>query len=111
MIVGLCGCTEPSPDYNQSPRNTYQSRDDETGARGSDAESHGPHGHHPARHGESAASHGDHAMDSLVGVSDAPAGINVIVAIMCYTGQNQEDSLIVNRASLERGMFTSVKYH
>ena len=29
---------------------------------------------------------------------------------MSYTGQNQEDSLIVNRASLERGMFTSVKY-
>jgi len=36
-------------------------------------------------------------MDALVGVSDAPAGVNAIVAIMCYTGQNQEDSVIVNQ--------------
>ena len=32
-------------------------------------------------------------------------GVNVIVAIMCYSGYNQEDSLVVNRASLERGLF------
>lgn len=34
-----------------------------------------------------------------------PNGENVIVAIMSYTGMNQEDSLVVNKASLERGMF------
>jgi len=29
---------------------------------------------------------------------------------MCYTGFNQEDSLIVNKQALERGLFRSVKY-
>ena len=48
-------------------------------------------------------------MDLLVGVSEAPAGINAIVAIKCYTGQNQEDSVIVNQAALDRGIFRSVK--
>ena len=32
-------------------------------------------------------------------------GANLIVAIMTYTGFNQEDSLIINRQSIERGLF------
>ena len=32
-------------------------------------------------------------------------GENVIVAIACYSGYNMEDSVILNRASVERGMF------
>lgn len=36
-----------------------------------------------------------------------PSGENVIVAIMCYTGYNQEDSLIFNKSSLDRGLFRS----
>lgn len=39
---------------------------------------------------------------------ELPAGNNVIVAIMCYGGYNQEDSLILNQSSLDRGMFRSV---
>ena len=34
-----------------------------------------------------------------------PTGENTIVAIACYTGYNQEDSLIVNKSSIERGKF------
>ena len=34
-----------------------------------------------------------------------PMGTNAIVAISIYGGYNQEDSLIVNRASVDRGMF------
>jgi DNA-directed RNA polymerase II subunit RPB2 len=36
---------------------------------------------------------------------DLPAGINAIVAIMCYTGYNQEDSVIMNQSSIDRGLF------
>ena len=40
--------------------------------------------------------------------NEMPAGINAIVAIMCYTGYNQEDSLIMNQSSIDRGLFRSV---
>ena len=37
-------------------------------------------------------------------------GINAIVAIASYTGYNQEDSVIMNAAAVERGFFRSVFY-
>jgi DNA-directed RNA polymerase II subunit RPB2 len=36
---------------------------------------------------------------------ELPAGINAVVGIMCYTGYNQEDSVIMNRSAVERGFF------
>jgi DNA-directed RNA polymerase II subunit RPB2 len=39
-----------------------------------------------------------------------PSGINAIVAIACYTGSNQEDSLVMNESSVERGLFTSTMF-
>jgi DNA-directed RNA polymerase II subunit RPB2 len=39
-----------------------------------------------------------------------PAGINAIVAVCCYSGLNQEDSIIVNKGSVDRGMFHSTVY-
>ena len=41
---------------------------------------------------------------------ELPAGQNAIVAIACFTGYNQEDSLIMNKGSIDRGMFTSMYY-
>ena len=42
--------------------------------------------------------------------AEMPAGINCIVAIGCYTGYNQEDSVIMNQSSIDRGLFHSVSY-
>jgi DNA-directed RNA polymerase II subunit RPB2 len=39
-----------------------------------------------------------------------PAGVNAIVAIGCYSGYNQEDSLIMNQSSIDRGLFRSLYY-
>jgi DNA-directed RNA polymerase II subunit RPB2 len=39
-----------------------------------------------------------------------PNGENAIVAIMTYSGYNQEDSMIINKGSIERGMFNMTYY-
>ena len=46
----------------------------------------------------------------IVNVDKMPCGINAIVAIATYTGFNQEDSLIMNKSSIDRGMFQSTVY-
>ncbi len=37
-----------------------------------------------------------------------PPGSNAVVAIACYSGFNQEDSLVLNMTSLQRGLFRSM---
>jgi len=39
---------------------------------------------------------------------ELPSGCNAIVAIACYTGYNQEDSVIINQYAIDRGFFRSV---
>ena len=41
---------------------------------------------------------------------ELPAGQNAIVAILCYSGYNQEDSVILNQSSIDRGLFRSLYY-
>ena len=43
----------------------------------------------------------------FINFKELPAGCNAVVAIACYTGYNQEDSLIANQSSIDRGMFRS----
>lgn len=40
-----------------------------------------------------------------------PAGCQVHVAIMTYTGYNQEDSIILNEGAIKRGLFSTTVYH
>lgn len=39
---------------------------------------------------------------------ELPSGCNSIVAIACYTGYNQEDSIMINQSAIDRGFFRSV---
>ena len=39
--------------------------------------------------------------------NNLPSGENTIIAIMAYTGYNQEDSLIMNQSAIDRGLFRS----
>ena len=42
--------------------------------------------------------------------NEHPYGENTIVAIMCYTGFNVEDAVILNQGSIDRGLFNTTKY-
>jgi len=40
-----------------------------------------------------------------------PSGTQIHVAIMSHTGYNQEDSVLVNKSSIDRGLFLATIYH
>lgn len=42
-----------------------------------------------------------------INMNKVPNGQNIVVAIACHTGYNQEDSVIVNGSSVQRGMFVT----
>ena len=48
---------------------------------------------------------------NLIKLNEIPSGIPVIVAIMTYTGYNQEDSIMFNQGSINRGLFQATIYH
>ena len=48
---------------------------------------------------------------NMIQLNKIPSGTNVIVAIMTHTGYNQEDSLLFNKASVDRGLFVTTVYH
>jgi len=49
-------------------------------------------------------------MVNMLHFNEMPHGANPIVAIMTYTGFNQEDSVILNKSAIDRGLFTSTTY-
>ena len=111
MILGTLVSTIPYPDHNQSPRNTYQ------GAMGKQAQgiyttnyrnrfdTSGHILHYPQKPLVSTMA-SRHALHGDI----LPAGHNAIVAIMCYGGFNQEDSLLFNKHSIDRGFGRSTTF-
>ena len=44
-------------------------------------------------------------------LNKVPSGTQIHVAIMSHTGYNQEDSVLVNKSSIDRGLFLATIYH
>lgn len=49
-------------------------------------------------------------VSQYVNKDNLPCGINAIVAIATYTGFNQEDSIIMNKSAVDRGLFQSTYF-
>ena len=110
-IFGVIASCIPFPEHNQAPRNTYQS------AMGKQAI------------GVYATNY-DQRMDktsyvltypsrplvdtrlmNFIQLNQIPSGTQIHVAIMSHTGYNQEDSVLVNKGSIDRGLFSATIYH
>jgi DNA-directed RNA polymerase II subunit RPB2 len=48
---------------------------------------------------------------NFIQLSKIPSGTQIHVAIMTHTGYNQEDSVLVNKGSIDRGLFSATIYH
>ena len=48
---------------------------------------------------------------NLINLNEIPSGSQVIVAIATHSGYNQEDSILFNKGSIERGLFQATIYH
>lgn len=49
-------------------------------------------------------------MSKYLNYRELPVGRNAIVAIMIYTGYNQEDSVILNQSAIDRGLYHATFY-
>jgi len=110
VMLGIAARLIPFPEHNQSPRNAYESAmaKQALGVFSTnfftrvDSRSHLLH----------------YAQTPIVQTKpmevfnylERPSGQNVVVAILSFQGYNMEDAIIINKSSVDRGLFRSTFY-
>jgi len=110
LVVGHMASSIPLSDHNQSPRNTYQS------AMGKQSMCiyAGNYAKRLDKNGYILLSLTRPLVETrsmnILKMHEMPYGMNAIVAIACYGGYNQEDSIIMNKSAVRRGLFRGLYY-
>ena len=110
-IFGVVASCIPYPDHNQAPRNTYQSAMAKQ-AMGVYATNYDTRMdktayilNYPSRPLV------ETRIMNIIHLNRIPSGCQIHVAIMTHTGYNQEDSVLINKGSIDRGLFLATIYH
>jgi DNA-directed RNA polymerase II subunit RPB2 len=111
LMLGVLACVIPFSDHSQSPRNAYQSSMGKQAMsiyltnylKRLDTQS------YILNNIEKSLVRSN--FGKYVNYSELPPGMNAMVAISCYAGYNQEDSVILNGNSVDMGMFRTTYYH
>jgi len=110
-IFGVLASCIPFPEHNQSPRNCYQCAQSKQamGVYVTNYENRMDKTAYVLNYPTRPLV--DTRTMNIIQLNKIPSGTNVIVAIMTHTGYNQEDSLLFNKASVDRGLFVTTIYH
>lgn len=110
-IFGVLASSIPFPEHNQAPRNIYQCCMNKQAL--------GIYSTQYLERMDKTSYILNYPMRPLIntrlkdfiGLNKIPSGAQIHVAIMSYTGYNQEDSILINKGSIDRGLFLATIYH
>lgn len=108
-MLGVIAAMIPFPDHSQSPRNCYQSNMGKqalgiTSLSKIRTDTISYRLHHPQRPLVTTK------IADMLKYNEMPSGITAIVAISPMFGFNQEDSIVFNKAAIDRGLFRVTQY-
>ena len=106
-ILSHVAAMTPFSDRNPAPRNVFSCKQTKacTSVYATNFRSRMDTSTHVLHAGQSAIV--DTAWSASQGARELPYGVNAIVAIATFTGYNQEDAIILNAASVARGLFAT----
>src|SRR3990172_8609926 len=109
-MLGIAASLIPFPEHNQSPRNAYESAmaKQALGVFSTNLFNRVDSRSHLLHYPQTPIVQ-TKPME-VFNYLERPSGQNVVVAILSFQGYNMEDAIIVNRSSVDRGLFRSTFY-